>query len=77
LSNQLPAAVERARLDISFEILRHTLPNKEKADNNRNRQKHVEDASSQIDPETAERACRTSCKATNQSNREDNARRSR
>ena len=75
--DRLLGAFERRRIDIGAQILRHALPDEEQADDDRDRQQHVERAARQIDPEIADRLGLAPREAANERERQRDAGRRR
>ena len=73
LGDHLFAAFERRRLDIGAQILRHALPDEKQSDDDRDRQKHIENGAGHIDPEIADGSRRAAGKAPDEGDGERDA----
>ena len=77
LGDHLLGALERGRLGVGAEILRHALPDEEQADDDADRQQDVERAAGEIDPEVADALGRAPGEAADQRDRQRDAGRGR
>src|ERR1700730_15131072 len=77
LGYRLLGALQRRRIDIRAQVLRHALPDEEKSYYDRNRQQHVKRAAGQIDPKIADAARLAPDEAANQGERQHDADRGR
>ena len=73
LAIDLLGALERGRVDIGAEVLRHALPDEDQRGDDRQRQQHVERAAREVDPEIADGLGRGAREAADQRHGERDA----